>query len=303
MQIATLAEMSPPPSGKYGWPWTEESSSLPDTMAEGSPWPKVTVVTPSFNQCKFIEQTIRSVLLQGYPNLEYIVIDGGSKDGSIDIIRMYEPWLAYWVSEPDHGQSHAINKGFQIATGEWIGWQNLDDIYYPGVFASLATAAAANPNAHLIIGNMMLFDEHDHELRDIRYVRPTYNALRVEGMVLTNQAAFWQRTVHDQIGFFDEDLECGFDYDWFLRLTQRCHATHVNEIWGGLRLHGDTKTSTMQERFGEEYSRVLKGRVTPEWMKRAYQIRRFFLLLGQGNLKYVARGLYRRLRQLPDDLV
>src|SRR6185369_4233383 len=118
--------------------------------------PKISIVTPSFNQAPFLERTIQSVLDQGYENLEYIIIDGGSKDGSVDIIRKYSSRLAYWVSEPDSGQSDAINKGLRSASGDWLAWQNSDDVYYPGAFASLARAAAAHPDAGLITGDMAM---------------------------------------------------------------------------------------------------------------------------------------------------
>jgi len=108
---------APSPPGKTGWPWTEETSRLPEKMSDGRPWPRISIVTPSYNQGQFIEETIRSVLLQGYPNLEYIVIDGGSSDGSVEILQEYEQWLAYWVSERDRGQADALNKGFRRASG------------------------------------------------------------------------------------------------------------------------------------------------------------------------------------------
>ena len=204
--------------------------------------PRITVVTPSFNQAAYLERTILSVLDQGYPNLEYIIIDGGSTDGSVEIIRRYADRLAWWVSEPDRGQTDAINKGLRRATGEWVAWQNSDDIYYPGTFYHLAAAAAKHPNADLIIGDMMLIDEHDRPLRDIRYVKPSYKALLAEGMVLTNQSAFWRSSVHAKIGMMNEGMHYSFDYEWFLRLTQQVKCAHTAHILGALRLHGETKT-------------------------------------------------------------
>jgi glycosyltransferase involved in cell wall biosynthesis len=258
-------------------------------------YPKISIVTPSFNQAQFLERTICSVLDQGYSNLEYIIIDGGSTDGSVEIIRKYASRLAYWVSEHDRGQSHAINKGLQRATGEWVGWQNSDDIFYPGAFASLAQEAARKPHIDLIIGNMNLVDAGDMVLRDLKYVYPTYRSILAEGMMLTNQAAFWRRRVHDEIGFLNESLHYGFDYEWFLRLLQMKRATHVNETWGGLRLHESTKTSNMQQLFDSEYGQILQGRQVSSVTKRAYQLRRLILLLGQGHVKYVLRGIVKRL--------
>jgi glycosyltransferase involved in cell wall biosynthesis len=261
-------------------------------------WPRISIVTPSFNQAAFLERTILSVLEQGYPNLEYIVIDGGSTDGSVEIIREYADRLAYWVSESDRGQSHAINKGLQRATGQWVGWQNSDDIYYPGAFESLAREAARTPHADLIIGNMNLVDKDDKLLRDIKYVRPTYRAMLAEGMVLANQAAFWRRRVHDEIGYLDESLDCGFDYEWFLRLLLGRRASHLNETWGALRLHEDTKTSNRQALFDAEFQRILQGRLASPLDIRYFQLRRLVIMLGQGHVKYVLRGLVRRSRIL-----
>ncbi len=259
-----------------------------------SEWPRVTVVTPSYNQATYLERTIRSVLDQDYPNLEYFVVDGGSTDGSVDIIRRYADRLAWWVSEPDGGQTEAINKGLRRATGEWVAWQNSDDTYYSGVFRELAETAEKNPQAGLIIGNMMLVDEHDQPLRDIRYVRPSYKSLLAEGMVLTNQSAFWRRSVHEKIGFLDERYHCAFDYEWFLRLTAYVEGAHADSLWGALRLHGDTKTSQLGPRFMEENRQILSGRVMPYWQKKLFVLRRIALILGQGHWDYIFRGLWRR---------
>ena len=160
--------------------------------------------------------------------------------------------------------------------------------------------AERSPRADLIIADMMLIDEQSRPLRDIRYVRPTYSALRAEGMVLTNQAAFWRRAVHAELGWLDETLTVGFDYDWFLRLTRRHAAAHVGGIWGALRLHGQTKSSAVPERFRQEYAKALQGFVAPTWMRRAYQLRRLLLMLAHGRVGYVTRGLYRRARRLPE---
>ena len=115
-----MLELLPLNSIRKGWPWSEESSFLSKLKSDGSEWPRITIVTPSYNQGRFIEETIRSVLLQNYPNLEYIIIDGGSNDNTLEIIKKYEPWITYWISEPDKGQSDAINKGFQKATGYMV---------------------------------------------------------------------------------------------------------------------------------------------------------------------------------------
>lgn len=260
-------------------------------------FPRITVVTPSFNQAAYLERTIRSVLDQGYPNLEYIIVDGGSTDGSVDIIRHYADRLAFWVSEPDRGQTDAINKGLRRATGDWVAWQNSDDIYYPGAFHDLAVAAARHPSAGLIIGDMMLIDEHDRPLRDIRYVKPSYKALLAEGMLLANQATFWSRGLQEKLGLLDEAYHCSFDYEWFLRLAQHAEGIHVGRFWGALRLHGETKTSLLTQRFQEENQRILAGREMPLWQKKLYKLRRLVLMLGHGQGAYVLRGLLRHARR------
>lgn len=258
--------------------------------------PRISIITPSYNQAEYLERTIQSVLDQDYPHIEYIIIDGGSTDGSAELIKRYESRLAYWVSEKDRGQAHAINKGLQRATGDWVAWQNSDDTYYPGAFSQLAATALANSAAKLIIGNMNLIDRYDQLLREMKYVRPSYKSLLAEGMVLTNQAAFWKRNLHDEVGLLDETLDCGFDYEWFLRVLAHTHQSHhVNAAWGALRLHSETKTSHRQVVFDQEYQKILAGREPSTWDKRYHQLRRMCLMLGQGELRYVLRGLVARM--------
>src|SRR5262245_13848080 len=138
MQCPTLTELPPPPSGETGWPWTEESKRLSSQTSGGRAWPRISVVTPSFNQGKFIEETIRSVLLQGYPDLEYFMFDGGSTDNSVEVIKKYSPWLTHWVSERDNGQSDAINRGLKMASGEFATWINSDDMLCKNALAEHA---------------------------------------------------------------------------------------------------------------------------------------------------------------------
>ena len=131
-------------------------------------WPKISVVTPSYNQGQFIEQTIRSVLLQGYPNLEFIIIDGGSDDNTLEIIRKYENWLTYWVSEPDRGQSHAINKGIRRATGEILLWLNSDDLVLPDAFNTVVSKFVENPEVRLIIGQAHIVNSCGEIIGELR---------------------------------------------------------------------------------------------------------------------------------------
>lgn len=258
--------------------------------------PKISIITPSYNQAQYLERTILSVLNQDYPDLEYIIIDGGSTDGSVDIIKKYHDQLAYWESEPDAGQTDAINKGLKRATGELIAWQNSDDTFEPGIFLTCAKHAIKNPQIDLFIGNMNIIDSDDNLVRDLYYVKPTYNALRAEGMVVANQASFWRWRVHDEVGYLNEDLHYAFDYEWFLRLLKGHKAMHIDEVWGNLRYHPDTKTHTMQEKFQEEreifYTPIEPGNL----VKNYYKARRMVLTLRNGHFSYVFRGMGRRLK-------
>jgi len=152
MQSPTINELPKPPVGKTGWPWTEETEQLPEKMPDGSDWPKISIVTPSYNQGQYIEETIRSVVLQGYPNLEYIIIDGGSKDKSVQIIKKYDHYISYWISKPDKGQANAINIGLELASGDIVAYINSDDFYLPGALFHVANVYKKN-KFDIFIGN------------------------------------------------------------------------------------------------------------------------------------------------------
>jgi len=146
-----LSSLPPPPDGYTGWPWTEETPPLPPIMLDGKPWPKISIVTPSYNQGQFIEETIRSILLQNYPNLEYIIIDGASTDNSVDIIKKYERWITYWVTEKDRGQAQAINKGIYRASGDIFNWINSDDLLLPKVLRLVAEVSGQTATKKLYV--------------------------------------------------------------------------------------------------------------------------------------------------------
>ena len=186
MKPCTLADLPSPPPGRSGWPWDEATEALPANGPDGKPWPKISIITPSYNQAQYIEETIRSVLLQGYPDFEYFIIDGGSNDGTVDIIRKYEPWLSGWVSEKDSGQSEAINKGFSRCDGEIFTWMCSDDVVTKGAFKTVASLFLTKPGTDVVAG--ACFCQYDDE--------PEKNIVRKvdwKGWELTPySAAIWQ---------------------------------------------------------------------------------------------------------------
>ena len=288
MRCPTLSELPTPPGGKKGWPWTEESLQLPEAMPDSSPWPKVSIVTPSFNQARFIEETIRSALLQGYPNLEYIVVDGGSSDGSIDIIRKYEPWLTYWVSEPDKGQADAINKGFDRCTGEILAWLNSDDIYASNAMACVVRYFAEHSQRNIIYGEAWYIDENGCRLRPIRYVKETIQKKCIlNANVIAQPAAFWRRNLWLAIGKLDTHLTWGLDWEFFIRAYLHTELNYVPEFLASCRLHKAMKSLMTVEARHAELARI--SRQYGEWWQPtniAYQVTRPWHLFDRTTPKW-----------------
>jgi glycosyltransferase involved in cell wall biosynthesis len=212
--------------------------------------PAVSIVTPSFNQALFAEATLRSVLLQGYPRLEYIVMDGGSTDGAAEIIRKYEPWLASWRSEPDRGQSHAINKGLEVATGAVVGWLNTDDRLLPGALHGLARAVARAPDAAAWVGRGRTVTA------DGRTVYPQIpRGLTREGLAdwgnagqLLQPACFFARKAVDRAGPIDERYHYAMDVEFWLRLAAVGEFIPVEEDWAEETMHEEAKTFAQRGR-------------------------------------------------------
>lgn len=221
--------------------------------------PLVSIVTPSYNQVAFLEHTIQSVLDQDYPDIEYIVIDGGSTDGSVDTIKKYEGRLAYWVSEPDRGQSHAINKGWQRATGEIVAYLNSDDLYAPGAITAAVRTLTSNPDACMVYGDVLVVDEHGQFLRPLRGRRfDIRRQLVTEGLV-PQPTAFIRRQSLDSVGLLDESLHLVMDYDLWIRLGLQYSIMYVpGSYWAKFREHTSAKSTASMARFPLERQRVLQ---------------------------------------------
>ena len=227
-----------------GWPWNVEIPQFSPTMPDGSPWPKISIVTPSFNQAEFIEETIRSVICQGYPNLEYIIIDGGSSDGSVEIIKKYEEYITYWVSEQDCGQAHAINKGFEKSSGQIIAWINSDDYYLPDTFKNISQYFLTN-NIHVLYGSVLCINKNSEKIGMI-HSRPFPKDLRKyaywRSWYIPQPASFFDDITLNSCGKLEEKYNYSFDYEWFLRLSQFVDLISTPETFACFRIHSNAKT-------------------------------------------------------------
>jgi len=241
VRCLSLTELPPVQGTHSGWPWTEESEVLPPAMADGTPWPRVSIVTPSYNQGQFLEETIRSVLLQGYPNLYYVVIDGGSTDGSLDVIKKYERFLSFWVSERDGGQAQAINKGWKHAGGEVLAWINSDDIYLPGSVAKAVSYLADHQQVGMVYGEGYHIDVDGRIVE--RYPTEKFDADRLgDTCYICQPTTFIRRSVIEKVGPVDESLRFCMDYDLWIRISQQSVIDYLPDYIAHSRLHEESKT-------------------------------------------------------------
>jgi len=295
--FAKLPPLPPPPPGKTGWPWDTN-----DPTMDSSPL-KITVVTPSYQQAHFIEETIRSVLLQGYSNLEYIIIDGGSTDGTVDIIRKYEKHLAYWVSEKDRGAADAIAKGFRHGTGPILGWLNSDDLYRP---AALQTVAAAflSGTANVVYGNTYWIDQLGEVLAEKRQTPFSRSGYLYGGADLQQPATFWTRDIYDKAGGIDESFRAAFDTDLFFRFVEAGAKFHYTpQFLAGFRVHSQQISDVLLETCRKELAtlrarhlpypiRSFRGRV----LRNLARLERTFWYLRQGDLFWLIGRIPDRLK-------
>jgi glycosyltransferase involved in cell wall biosynthesis len=223
----------------------------------------VSIVTPSFNQASYLEQAMCSVLNQDYPNIEYLVIDGGSTDGSVDIIKKFTSRLAYWVSEKDAGQADAINKGMARAKGEIVAWLNSDDYYLPGAVTAAVKAFEKNPDAALVYADMLAVDENGQTFNTLRYRQLTLEDL-LSFQIIGQPAVFMCRDAYERAGGLDPTYHLLLDHHLWLRIACFGKVLHVPQIWAAARYHPAAKNRAQASAFGQEAFRILDWAKTYE---------------------------------------
>ena len=206
-------------------------------------FPLISIITPSYNQVEFIEDTILSVIGQNYPNFEYIIIDGGSSDGSVEIIKEYAHRLAYWISEKDSGQSSAINKGFRRAAGKIICWINSDDILLPGALSAVGHYFSKNPDVMFVNGNTMRIDAQSKILFNNHILKQNKWFAKHGIFNIAQQSMFWRRELFDSIGYLDESMHCMMDLEFLIRIFEsNVRIGQIDRTLAAIRIHGKTKT-------------------------------------------------------------
>jgi len=222
--------------------------------------PRVSIVTPSYNQAQFLEETIQSVLAQDYPNLEYIIVDGGSTDGSVEIMRRYEPQLAWWVSERDRGQSDAVNKGWRRASGEIIGWLNSDDLLLPGAVTRMVAAFEETPGAGIIYGDVFSIDSHGDIFNVMQFGDWSLENL-MQFDVICQPGAFLDADVLKRSGMLDESMHFLMDHHLWLKMAQIAPIRYLPGVVAAARFHPQAKNVGAGARYGIDAYRIL------DWMK------------------------------------
>ncbi|HEY6803767.1 MAG TPA: glycosyltransferase family 2 protein [Pyrinomonadaceae bacterium] len=266
MNTTDIHDLPIPGPARSGWPWTEQSEALPATLPGKREWPRISIVTPSFNQAEFLEQTIRSVLLQRYPNLEYMIIDGGSNDGSAEIISRYSKHLAYHVSESDRSYIHAINKGFERATGDIICWLNSDDYYLPGTLRTVAETFSAEKTHTALVGHVLVTYSDGSPAKK---VIGNYSGIERlfkfwKGYQMHQPSIFWRREVFESVGYLNEDRDLIADFDYWVRIGKHYQFTNVDQILSCATHHPRAKTA---DGF-RGYHEALKKQATSYWGSR-----------------------------------
>ena len=218
--------------------------------------PLVSIITPSFNQAPYIESTIKSVLSQEYPRIEYIIVDGGSTDATVDIIKKYESRLAWWVSEKDKGQTDAINKGFGRAAGDILAWLNSDDTYEPGAISAAVKYLQEHPEAGMVYGDCNFINETGQVIGKFNAAQTSHRLIRQGYVHIPQQTMFFRADLWKQVGPLDPSFYFAMDYDLWTRISARSEIKYVPQTWANFRLHTSGKTIMADDRCWPEMIRV-----------------------------------------------
>lgn len=301
-------QLPAPPPGRVGWPWQAVPTDEP-ARSEGLPG--ISIVTASYNQGAFLEETLRSVLLQDYPALEHIVIDGGSADRSPDILRRYSPHLTYWVSEPDSGPADALAKGFRKATGDIVAYLNSDDVYQPGVLREVGRYFVEHPDCDVLYGDTYWIDPEGRVVAERRQTPFLTSGFLYGGADLQQPSVFWTRQAYDKAGGIDPSYRFAFDTDLFFRFAvggARFH--HLKRFFASFRLHPNAKSSRETDICREDLERI-RSRYLRHGYRSAYgrysrnlaRLRRAVFYARQGDLGWLLGRVPDRLRANRSGLV
>jgi glycosyltransferase involved in cell wall biosynthesis len=275
MGFPPLSQLPQPnPAAQTGWVWAGMAAPLPDIRPDGIPYPSISIITPSYNQAEYLEETIRSVVSQDYPNLEYIIMDGGSTDGSMEIIKKYGPWLSHWQSAKDGGQYDAVQKGFSRSQGEIMAYLNSDDLYFPWTFkvvseifhlfpqvdwlTTSSVAVASETSGFALVGQI-----HNRSRR--WFFGNRGKALKSSGFI-PQEATFWRRSLWDKAGSrLDTNLKFAGDFELWARFFQHANPVMVNMPLAIFRHHDRQKTK-QYELYFDEADLVLQQYPKPVWL-------------------------------------
>jgi glycosyltransferase involved in cell wall biosynthesis len=240
--------------------------------------PKVTIVTPSYNQGRFIEATIQSVLAQDYALIEYMIVDGGSKDETVEIIKKYEKHLSWWVSEKDQGQTDAINKGFRRASGDILAWINSDDLYYPHTVSEAVAVLQANPDVGMVYADANLIDSAGDYAGKFAARQTDYRRLMRGSVHIPQATTFYRADVMRSVGFFDIFFFFAFDYEMWVRYSKVSRLLYVPRLWADFRMHDEGKSVANDDRCYPDMLEVHRreGGGWLSMLRLRYFIRRMF---------------------------